>query len=142
MRRRRGQDGVAAVELAFLLPVVVLLMATLLLAGQMYWHYTVLQHAVHDAARYMATLPPAEISDATTGDGAAQAARAMVLAGVANAGLYAAPVASQINVLCDEGACGTGIPATIRVNARVDVPSLYLGQSVRLSGNVVMAYAN
>ncbi len=142
MRRGRGQDGIAAVELAFLLPVIVLLMATLLLVGQMFWHYTVLQHAVHDAARYMATLPAAEISDASKGDSAVQAARAMVRAGAAAAGLYAAPVASQINVLCDEGSCGMGIPATVRVNACVDVPSLYWGQSVRLAGNVVMAYAN
>lgn len=142
MRRGRGEDGIAAVELAFLLPVIVLLMSTLLLVGQMFWHYTVLQHAVHDAARYMATLPQAEIGDATKGDNAVQAARAMVLASVAGAGLYAAPIAGQITVQCDDGNCGMAIPATVRVNASIDVPSLYFGQSVRLAGNVVMAYAN
>jgi len=54
---RRYQRGIAAVELAFLLPVMLVMLTVPLLFGRIFWHYTVAQKAAHDVARYMSEIP-------------------------------------------------------------------------------------
>jgi Flp pilus assembly protein TadG len=58
---RRLQRGVAAVELALLLPVIVALLMVPLLFGRIFWHYTVAQKAAHDAALYLSEVPLTDI---------------------------------------------------------------------------------
>lgn len=61
-RATHSQRGVAAVEMAILLPVVMIFMLALpLFLGRCLWHYTVVHKAAHDAARYLATVPVADM---------------------------------------------------------------------------------
>lgn len=55
--RRHRERGIAAVELALLLPVLVSMLALTMFFGRVLWHYTAAQKAAHDAARYMSTVP-------------------------------------------------------------------------------------
>lgn len=55
--RRARQRGVAAIELAIILPIMMILLAVPLFFGRVFWHYTVAQKAAHDGARYMSEIP-------------------------------------------------------------------------------------
>jgi Flp pilus assembly protein TadG len=70
------QRGVAAVELAILMPVVMIFMLALpLFFGRVLWHYTVVHKAAHDAARYLATVSVADMKNATRAAAAIQVAQ-------------------------------------------------------------------
>jgi Flp pilus assembly protein TadG len=45
------QRGVAAVEFAILVPLLLILLTAPLYIGRVLWHYTVIHKAAHDAAR-------------------------------------------------------------------------------------------
>jgi hypothetical protein len=49
----RRQRGAAAVELALLIPVLLVLLTAPLLLAWYFWHYTVAQKAAHDAALFL-----------------------------------------------------------------------------------------
>ena len=50
---RRQQQGVAAIEFALVLPVIVLLMAVTMFFGRIFWHYTVAAKVASDVATFM-----------------------------------------------------------------------------------------
>jgi len=62
-RRRQGarERGVAAIELALLLPILVVFLTSTVFYARCLWHYTVAQKAAQDAARYLSTVPRAEM---------------------------------------------------------------------------------
>lgn len=62
LHTRRHEGGAVAVETALVIVfLIVPLFAGILLFGKLFWHYTALQRAIHDASRYMAAAPMAEI---------------------------------------------------------------------------------
>lgn len=61
-RARRFQCGVAAVELALILPLMLALITIPLIFGRVFWHYTVAQKVAHDAARYLSEVPLTDIN--------------------------------------------------------------------------------
>ncbi len=66
------QRGVALVEFALVLPLLLLLCLTVVELGRAFWHYKVLVQSVREAARYVAAQKPGE---------GAQEARNLVLHG-------------------------------------------------------------
>ena len=148
VRARRRQRGVAAVEAAVLLPLLLVLLVFPLFFGRIFWHYAVLQKAAHDAARYLATVPLVEMNNPARGPLAADLARA--IATTETAELYAgenSPV--SITVLCDDGNCDAGLPATVSVLARTRMYDPFFGSVTKpifgedgllLRAKVVMRY--
>lgn len=58
----QSQKGSVAVEAAICIALILLPLAFLVFSfGKVFWHYTVLQKAVHDASLYMAKAPMAEL---------------------------------------------------------------------------------
>lgn len=57
----RRQRGVAAVELALLMPVILLLVAVPLIAAIYMWHYSAAQKAAQNAALYISTISVQEM---------------------------------------------------------------------------------
>ena len=136
--RARRQGGIAAVELAFILPLLVVLLQYAWAAGQLFREYTVLLNATHNAARYLAAQPPYVLMDGTRGLAAAATARQMVRAAAAAAAIVADP--TPFNVRCGVADCGGALPATVRVFFSVDVQLLfYYGP---LSFDVSVPYAH
>ena len=62
-RFRREEDGVALVEFALSLPLVLVLFFSIIEGSRMMWGYQAASAGVRDAARYLARVTPREICD-------------------------------------------------------------------------------
>jgi Flp pilus assembly pilin Flp len=60
-RLRRDEDGVAFVEFAILLPMMLLIFAVIIEGGRLFWSYQATILGVRDAARYLARVAPTDI---------------------------------------------------------------------------------
>lgn len=116
---RRRQGGVAAVEMAIILPFLVMLLAFPLFFSRVLWHYTVAQKAAHDAARYFATVPVTEMMSPGRIQQSVDLAR--TIANEEMGDLKPGPYAPVTHVMCGAFPCtGFARPATITV--RVEMP--------------------
>lgn len=112
------QRGVAAIELALILPVLLAFLAFPLLFGRVFWHYTVAQKAAHDAASYLSTVPLIEMKTTTRIAAALDVAQAIVAAEIAD--LNSGGGAPTIGIQCDGFPCSTvSVPATVRVTVQM-----------------------
>lgn len=117
---RSDQRGIAAVEFAWILPVLVALMAGLFLFGRFCWHYTVAQKAAHDAALYLSSVPLIDMKSRTRAEAVMNLARSIALAETAE--LNPGPAGLTVTVTCDSWPCdGVVPPNTIRVGVRMRV---------------------
>lgn len=118
MRRRTGQraqHGIAAIEFAVILSLMLMLLPAALFFGRVFWQYNTLQKACRDALRYMASVPQVELSNATAYAAAVATTRQMV-----TDALDAAHVSrdrNAVDVHCHPAACGlaNAAPATIEL---------------------------
>lgn len=137
----RQQRGIAAIELAFLLPVFLALLTLPLYFGRVFWHYTVAQNAAQDAARYLSSVPQVEIKDPSQTSAVVAVASAIVTAETAqlNPGNYAPAVA----ISCNGGACaGFSIPVTVAVHIELLMDDVFFstGLSIPIAANAVYPY--
>lgn len=149
---RRRQKGVAALEMALVLPALVILLAVPLFLGRVFWHYTVAQKAAHDAARFLATASQVEMR--TLGSGGTEAAVAALARAIAraeaadlNPGLDSPVI---VDVQCDLGTCGLGVPTTVRIWVRMQMKDDWFngytstftgGDGLMVQADVTMRYA-
>lgn len=77
---RRPQQGVAMVELALVLPLLLLLCLVVAELGRAFWHYKLLVQSVREAARYLAAQTP--------GEGAAEARNLILYGRLSASGPY------------------------------------------------------
>lgn len=128
----RRQRGIAAVELALLLPLFVLLLAFPVYLGRVLWHYTVIEHAAQDAARYLSKVPLSEMTNP---------ARAATVVAVANQ-IVAAELAELapgkypylLAVACGNAVCGGfSKPVTVGVNIQVFMEDVLFPGATHLS---------
>lgn len=136
LRNTRNQRGLAAVEFAVVLPVLMLVLATTLLFGRLFWHYTVAQKAAHDAVIMLANATSLEISTSRA-DGAdvgiATFAKAVAAEEIAE--LNPGMVAPRVEVYCDGAACiGGALPIQVRVLVRMKVSDIFLSGFTDLIG--------
>ncbi|MBP1204823.1 Flp pilus assembly protein TadG [Duganella sp. 1411] len=142
-RGARRQHGIAAVELALILPVLVLMLIFPLYLGRVYWHYTVIQHAAHDAARYLSKAPDTEMSNATRAVAVASVADTIIAMELAELAPGAYPYVAQVN--CDSGPCvGYSRPSKVRVSIQLLVEDIffpgYLSLTIPLTVDVSYPY--
>lgn len=117
-RRLSRHRGAAAVEMAVILPVMLLLLAFPLLFGRMFWHYATIQSAAHDAATYLSRVPVAEMTSPARGSRAADLAHDLVMAETAELSPGGDDPVS-ITIECDGESCDFGVPANVSVVVRV-----------------------
>ncbi len=96
------QRGVAAVEFALMVFVLLLLTAGLAELGRAFWYYDALLKGTRDAARYLSTVPTAALAGAVAGtaDIVVDAARASVVPGF---------VRANVSVVCAPTSCGAAV---------------------------------
>lgn len=144
--RARPARGMMVVELAVVLGAGLFFLSILLVGGRLMWHYTVLQRAAFDAARYMATMSRPELGDPAQAPVLAARARQLVLDAVGAARLDTAPGANDILVLCDGLPCSGAIPQKVGVTLQIRLTDPFFRvtgtDGLTLSSSSVQPYVN
>lgn len=150
-KRARRERGAAAVELALILPVVVLFLMVPLFFARYFMHYSVAQKAARDAARYLSSVPTAEMLTTTSPIGEIEAAKlAKSLGYMETAELSPGPGGIFIEAQCDGLTClGKAIPSTVRVTVTIQFSDTvfpefttdYSATPLWIVGDVSMPYA-
>jgi Flp pilus assembly protein TadG len=111
---RRKQGGVAAIEFAVILPLILIMLAFPVFFARMFMHYAVAQKAAHDAAIYLANIPAVEMSNYERSLDAEAVATALARTelGELRPGGGTLP---HVQVQCDGWPCGNGTPANVTV---------------------------
>lgn len=155
-RRPRHQGGVAAIELALILLFFMGLLPVVMLFGRALLVYTALQKSTHDAARYLATMPLSQMSDADAAEQGAAFSRQMVRQAMAES--WPGMNSGKVNVECvyadDAYSCGNyaTAPLQVRIKVSVDMPITFLPDLMRawlpqlapipLRANATLRYVN
>lgn len=122
---QRRQRGVAAIELALILLFFTALLPVVLVFGRALFAYTALQKSAHDAARYLATLPQAQMMNTASAAEGIAFARTMVLDSMAET--WPDMDALRISMECvyadDAYPCGSyaSKPLQVRLKLTVDM---------------------
>jgi hypothetical protein len=149
---RRSSRGSVAIEMAVILPLMLALLSVPLFYARVFWFYSVAQKAAHDSARYMTSVTQAEMRTPGTGFGEPKfVAVGRWIAQQELTELVPLTDGIPIDIQCDPGPCGIGVPRTVRVKVGIalhdmlldSMTSDYLGATdIALIGDVTMAYAN
>lgn len=125
----RRQHGVAAVELAWLLPILIVMFSVPLFFSAYFWHYTAAQKAAQNAARYLSTISVQEMRSGTLANSAGTTAS--TVAQMVTAELNLAAAAPVVEVYCGKVRCtGVGsrpLPDTVFVSVRFDMFDQFFG---------------
>ena len=116
-RPTRHQDGVAAVELALLMPILMAFLALSVFGISVFWHYTITQKAVQNAAHYLSTVSASEMMTPASAEAAGTLAQEIVRRQIAE--MSPATEVAKIEAFCDDSTCGGlaagRLPSTVRV---------------------------
>jgi Flp pilus assembly protein TadG len=148
-RLRKRQVGVAAVELALLLPILITFLTLGYFTVSIFWHYTMAQKAAQDAARYLSTVPAVEMMAPTSADAAGTLAQQIVRKEIAE--ISPGSVVARIDTFCDDSTCGGlsagQLPTTVRVKFSITMfdPSGIVDTGwygLPINANYTMRYVN
>lgn len=136
--RARRQRGIAAVELAATLTLLVPMLALSLFLGRVLMNYTALQKATHDAVRYLASVPTEDIRAQARSDGVMKMANNIIAAETAE--LNSGQSAYSITILCDDDACAANnfpvvAPANVTIKPHLTVTDIFLPSTTAYSFN-------
>lgn len=147
---RRAQSGVAAIEFALIIPVIIMLMAAAYEFGRISWQYNTVQQAAYAGARYLSSAPRAEITSPAGRDAAVATARQIVLDAL-SAGGVDFPDPGSLFVYCYFCGSSSLTPGSMQVFLAVplvqgDSPFTVVSfdwlSDVVLSANITVPYAN
>lgn len=111
----RFQRGVAAIELAIGMVMILLITAGIVEFGRAFWYYNALDKATRDAARYLSAVPVVEMTDSAPAAAAITTAKNMVVAAVNDANVSPNITTANVVVSCD-AACGDDVkPVSVTV---------------------------
>lgn len=113
---RKREAGVAAIELALLLPILIVFLMFPIFLSKCLWHYTVAQKAAQDAAHYLSTVPRSEMLSWELAEEAADRAVEIAereIAELAPGSRITGPTAYCDTLVCGE--LGATAPKTVRV---------------------------
>ncbi|NRR29311.1 pilus assembly protein [Oxalobacteraceae bacterium] len=133
---RRGirprQQGIAAVEFALMLAVLIFLLAFPLYFGRLFYHYGAAINATHNAARYLSAIPLIDMKNTTRAPGEVALARLLVQEHLSQFISEGTPY--SVSVQCDGINCaGFTAPTTVTVATQFVVDDLIFPQITMLS---------
>lgn len=139
-RLRQNDDGVALVEFAITLPMMLLIFAVIVEGSRLMIGYQAAIAGVRDATRYLSRVLPRDIC-ATGGTASAYAARLSTIVGQSVSGRSVLPVAVTLNGVTPSVACVSGVyrtsPAPVAtVTASITFTYPFSGVFLLVGGNV------
>jgi len=144
---RLRQDGVAAVEAAIILPILVLFLTFPIFYARCFWHYTAAQKAAQDAARYLASVPAAEMRSKVLAKNAADIAIEIARREIAE--LSPGSIMENPQIYCDDIHCGSvpgRLPTTVHVFLNFGMIDTFFGAvdtgryGLQITADVKMRY--
>jgi hypothetical protein len=117
-RSTKYQAGVAAIECALLLPILIAFLMMGFFIASIFWHYTMAQKAAQDAARYLSTVSVSEMMTPASALAAGNLAKEIIRREIAEVS-----PSSEIGILetfCDTSTCGGKLPGTVPTTVRVN----------------------
>ena len=121
-RKPMQQEGVAAVEFAFMLIVLLIIVAGIIEFGRAFWYYNALTKATRDGARYMSSVSKDQIQSAGV-----LTTQNLVVAEANAASIWPAITAANVTVTCLPSACTNGTAPT-------DVSVAITGYNITIGG--------
>ncbi|QOL48472.1 TadE/TadG family type IV pilus assembly protein [Massilia litorea] len=116
-RSTKYQAGVAAVECALLLPVLIAFLTLGFFTVSIFWHYTMAQKAAQDAARYLSTVPVAEMMTPASARAAGDLAQEIIRREIAE--VSSSSEIGTLETFCDTSNCGGNAAGTLPTTVRV-----------------------
>lgn len=104
-----SQRGVAAVELAFILPILLIMLSGIVEYGRALWYYDALAKGARDAARYLSTR---QIGDLSAETSATSTTRAIVADTASQAGVTGFNRFTHLTVSCAPTSCDSAASVT------------------------------
>lgn len=130
-RRGSRTGGVAAVEFALLIPLVVVLMTFPLYIGWYQYHVITAQTAAHNAVRYLSKIPLSEMTHPSRAPVVVAVAQQMASAMLADLRPYEPP---SITISCNNFNCsGNARPTTVSVNIQMTVDDIFFPSITQMS---------
>jgi hypothetical protein len=129
MRWRAHQRGAAAIELALVLPILLIFLTFPIFYASVFWHYTVAQKAAKDAARYLSTISAQEMRSKKLAPAAAAIALEIAKTEIAELAPGSAiddPVIECGGIPC-KGVTGKALPKTVHVYITFDMYDTWFG---------------
>lgn len=117
--RSGRQNGAAAVEFAFTLPLLLLVFTGMVEFGRAMWHYDALTKGARDAARYLSTLPTSSLGGEAAS--ATSTSRTIVANAASSAGVAGVVPADDITITCAPTACASAVSPADVVTVTVDI---------------------
>jgi hypothetical protein len=116
LHSRPREHGSAAIELALVLPILLVFLTFPIFYARCFWHYTAAQKAAQDAVRYLAAVPAAEMRSRKLAKAAA--AIAVEIAQREIAELAPGTEIDTPQAICDGANCGS-LPGIVPTKVRV-----------------------
>lgn len=104
-----GQRGAAAIEFAFILPLLLLMFTGMIEFGRAMWHYDALAKVARDGARYLSTVPTANLGAEAAS--ATSVTRTIVANAATRANVAGLTPGTDITITCAPTACGSALAA-------------------------------
>lgn len=134
-RNQKRSRGIAAVELAVVMPILVILLVFPLYLGRYFYHYTIAQNAAQNAARYLSKIPVTEMTDPNRAAPVVSVANQIVAQMLAE--LVPGPYAPNVSVLCGSNQCaGLVRPQTVTVSIQILVVDIFFPTNMSLPVDV------
>lgn len=118
---RACQAGAAAVELAVIISATIVVLPALVLFAKVFFQYSVIKSATHDAATYLATLPVAAVMDETERLRAIGIAERIVADAALGAELTGATTLGTTVIECDDHGCSGEVPEVFTVTSTITI---------------------
>lgn len=123
-QRAPCQQGLAIVELALAIPFIITILVALLLFGRALYNHALVLNAAREAARYMSSVPAADIRSLNKVNAHIAFAQTMVAEELSSM-MASGPTVPTVSILCNDLICDAGdVPPTITVGIRVPVVDL------------------
>lgn len=120
----RRQRGVAAVEMAIIMPVLIVMLIAPFFLAIYFWHYSAIYKTAYSGARFLSTVSAHELTSPELSEVMEDQVRKIISDGLSDLHPAARPL---VEVQCDGMTCGDGPPQEVLVRVRLRLLDEYFG---------------